>query len=139
MWKLLLYLLSLTVVAALLLSLVAGNYHEFLVWLPAVPVVFFIIGYASDQILQKVAARYTERLIGTYLGIHIVKLVVIALLAAFYIGIMDANAWQFLPTLLVFYLVHLVWETKLFFATERKIRLRKGEQTETPLKKDIEE
>jgi hypothetical protein len=122
MWKLILILLVCTAVAVLVLLQVAPA-KEFLVWLPALPIFFGAFGYAAVRVLKRIKdTAGHNRLIGLYLGTHIIKMLFLALLAAFYIVLVEVNAWQFLLTLLVFYLLHLLWETKLFFAYERALK-----------------
>ena len=133
LWKLILLLLALAAIACVSLMQVATA-KEFLVWLPSVFIFFGGFGYATIGVLKRTKeANAHKRLIGIYIGVHVLKMLCIVLFSAFYVVLMKVNVWQFLLTLLVFYLVHLVWETKLFFAYERA--LKEANTNTTPTEK----
>ena len=124
MWRLILILLILTLLAGLLLLQFAPA-KDFLVWLPTFPLFFIGFGYVSTILLKKIEKMGSQKhLIGFYMGVHVFKMICIALLTAFYILLLEVNVWQFLLTLLVFYILHLIWETRLFFTYEHTIKKR---------------
>ncbi len=121
--KLIVMLVSLSVLGFFFLEQVSHD-RGYMLWLVLLPVFFCLIGYVSIRVLNYLqSARKEKYLVNAYLLMRGVKLFSLIALICFVILLLEnLNVKHFLVTLVVFYVFHLVWETKFFFGYEKSLK-----------------
>ncbi len=113
---------------ALWLTMPAG---ESVSWFPVIPVFFGILGYVFVRILRACDPYRQKNLVNVYLLLRVIKMLCTLALVLVYGLFLDVPLHFSLTAVAVFYILHLIWETRFFFSYEKQLKeIRKNENTD---------
>lgn len=126
-WQLVVYLGLGAILGILALEQAYDQTEEYIYWYLVIPLFFGVSGYALIKVLRFYFIHNEKHLVNVYLVLRVIKIICIIALIVTYLFILEKEHTRFfLPVIIGFYVIYLVWETKFFFGYERK--LKKGKK-----------
>lgn len=104
---------------------------ESLAWFPVIPVYFGVMGYVFVKVLKSCFPHQEKNLVNVYLLLRVAKIFCTLALVVVYLLLLDVPLYFFLFSIAVFYIIHLIWETRFFFSYEKSLKeIRNDEHTD---------
>lgn len=96
-----------------------------------IPLFFYVLGLLFIVFLRRSALKESKKTVNTFMMFRVIKVVAILMILIAYWLIDKQNIRSFAIVFLMFYLIHLMWETYIFTQIEKYIKF-KMEQNKPP-------
>lgn len=93
-------------------------------WYPSIPLYYYVVELVMLVVLERANRKQPDKIVTCYMVTRLAKLVLTIVFLWLYLVLVDERIKYFGLTLMLFYFIHLTFETSMFYLYEKR-RMKK--------------